>query len=43
VQSLACLQFDYSKHRLPESFYAYARYGVGAGSLSGERLRYVAS
>ena len=39
---LACPTFDYSEHRLAESFYACARSGVAAVSLSGERLRYVA-
>ena len=35
--------FDYSKHRLAESFYDYACSGVAAAFLWGERFRYGSS
>jgi hypothetical protein len=40
---LVCPKFDYWKHRLGQSFDAYARSGVAAASLLGWRLRSVGS
>ena len=40
---LACPKFDYSKYRLADSFYDCANFDADAASLSGGRLRHVAS